>query len=121
MTDSPRAKRRTVTIKDVARHAGVSQGVVSRVLNDGIGPVAPATRERVLASIQALRYRPHAAARELKSRKTSTIGLVVADVANEFFARLADHVVRAAREVDLGVLLTTRRRTPRWKAAASRC
>jgi LacI family transcriptional regulator, galactose operon repressor len=77
------------------------------VLNDGIGPVAPATRERVVASIKALRYRPHTAARELKSQKTSTIGLVVADVANEFFARLADHVVRAARALDLGVLLTT--------------
>src|SRR4051794_17216128 len=94
-------------MKDVARHAGVSQGVVSRVLNDGIGPVAPETRKRVQASIEALRYRPHAAARELKSQKTSTIGLVVADVANEFFARLADHVVRAARALDLGVLLTT--------------
>jgi LacI family transcriptional regulator len=107
MTDTPQTKRRAVTIKDVARHAGVSQGVVSRVLNDGIGPVAPDTRQRVLASIQTLRYRPHTAARELKSQKTSTIGLIVADVANEFFARLADHVVRAARVLDLGVLLTT--------------
>jgi len=107
MTNRPQTKRRAVTIKDVARHAGVSQGVVSRVLNDGIGPVAPETRKRVLASIEALRYRPHVAARELKSQKTSTIGLVVADVANEFFARLADHVVRAARALDLGVLLTT--------------
>jgi LacI family transcriptional regulator len=107
MTDTPQTKRRAATIKDVARHAGVSQGVVSRVLNDGIGPVAPATRERVLASIKELRYRPHAAARELKSQKTSTIGLIVADVANEFFARLADHIVHAARALDLGVLLTT--------------
>jgi LacI family transcriptional regulator len=106
MPDSPQTKRR-VTIKDVAAHAGVSQGVVSRVLTDGIGPVAPDTRKRVEASIKALRYRPHAAARELKKQTTSTIGLVVADVANEFFARLADHVVRAARPLELGVLLTT--------------
>jgi LacI family transcriptional regulator len=98
--------KRAVTIKDVARHAGVSQGVVSRVLND-VGPVAPDTRERVAASIKTLRYRPHAAARELKTQRTSTIGLVVADVANQFFAELADHVVRAARRHDLGVLLTT--------------
>jgi LacI family transcriptional regulator len=96
-----------VTIKDVAHHAGVSQGVVSRVLNDGSGPVAPDTRQRVLASIKTLRYRPHAAARELKMQSTSTIGLVVADVANEFFAQLADHVVRAARTRDLGILLMT--------------
>jgi LacI family transcriptional regulator len=107
MPPSPPARRRAVTIKDVARHAGVSQGVVSRVLNDGIGPVAPETRRRVQASIKALHYRPHAAARELKTQTTSTIGLVVADVANEFFARLADHVVRAARTLELGVLLIT--------------
>jgi LacI family transcriptional regulator len=100
--------KRAVTIKDVARHAGVSQGVVSRVLN-GVGPVAPDTRERVSASIKTLRYRPHAAARELKTQRTSTIGLVVTDVANQFFAELADHVVRAARRHDLGVLLTTTR------------
>src|SRR3954469_4732152 len=101
MTDPPKAKRRSVTIKDVARHAGVSQGVVSRVLNDGIGPVAPATREGVLASITERRYPPHSAAPKTKSQKASTIGLVVADVPNEFFARLADHIVHAARALDL--------------------
>src|SRR3954447_8449718 len=102
MPGEPRTKPRAVTIKDVARHAGVSQGVVSRVLNEGSGPVAPDTRQRVLASIKTLRYRPPAAARELKTQSTSTIGLVVADVSNEFFAQLADHVVRIARAHDLG-------------------
>jgi LacI family transcriptional regulator len=101
-----RQVKQAVTIKDVARHAGVSQGVVSRVLN-GVGPVAPDTRARVAASIKTLRYRPHAAARELKTQRASTIGLVVADVGNHFFAELADRVVRAARAHDLGVLLTT--------------
>lgn len=109
---SPQARPRAVTIRDVARHAAVSQGVVSRVLNDGIGPVAPETRRRVLASIGALRYRPHAAARELKTQKTSTIGLVVADVANEFFAQLADRVVRGASSLGLGVLLMTTQEDP---------
>jgi len=94
-------------MKDVARHAGVSPGVVSRVLNEGTGPVAPETRRRVLASIRTLRYRPHSGARELKTRTTNTIGLVLADVSNHFFAELADHVVRAARARGLGVLLTT--------------
>lgn len=77
------------------------------MLNEGSGPVAPETRLRVLASIKSLHYRPHAAARELKTQSTSTIGLVVADVANEFFGQLADRVVRAARAHDLGVLLLT--------------
>ena len=118
MSDNAHARRRAVTIKDVARHAGVSQGVVSRVLNDGIGPVAPATRQRVQASIKELQYRPHAAARELKTQTTSTIGLIVADVANEFFARLADHVVRAARTLGLGVLLTTTQEDPGLESAS---
>lgn len=75
----------------------------------------------MLEAIAALRYRPHSGARELKTQTTSTIGLVLADISNEFFAGLADHLVGHARDLDLGVLLTTTQETPTWSGRAWRC
>ncbi|MFD4549533.1 substrate-binding domain-containing protein [Streptomyces sp. NPDC058466] len=77
-----------------ARRAGhprkkVSPSVVSYVLNQGPRPVAPATRERVLAAVRELGYRPKSAARALRLSHTMTLGLVVPDLANPFFAELA--------------------------------
>ena len=95
------------TIRDVAAAAGISIAVVSRVLNDGTGPVAPATRERVLKVMEELSYRPRTAARELKSGPTTTLGLLLADVTNPFFARLADSIVREARSRGVQVILMT--------------
>ncbi len=95
------------TIRDVAAAAGVSIAVVSRVLNEGTGPVAPATRQRVMKAMEELSYRPRTAARELKSGPTTTLGLLLADVTNPFFARLADAVVREARSRGVQVILMT--------------
>ncbi|MFD4415433.1 LacI family DNA-binding transcriptional regulator [Streptomyces sp. NPDC058476] len=67
----------------------VSPSVVSYVLNQGPRPVAPATRERVLAAVRELGYRPKSAARALRLSHTMTLGLVVPDLANPFFAELA--------------------------------
>jgi DNA-binding LacI/PurR family transcriptional regulator len=64
------------TIADVAQHAGVGLGTVSRVLN-GSPKVRPATRERVLAAIEELGYRPNPLARGLSLGRTQTIGVVV--------------------------------------------
>lgn len=62
------------TVEDVAAHAGVSRQTVSNVLNSP-DVVRPATRERVLAAIETLGYRRHAAARRLRLRRSSTIGI----------------------------------------------
>lgn len=62
---------------------------MSYVLNDGPRGVAPATRERVLAAIAELGYRPNAVARSLRTRRTMTFGVVVPDNSNPFFAELA--------------------------------
>jgi len=99
--------QKLVTIRDVAREAGVSIAVVSRVLNDGTGPVAPRTRARVVDVIERLRYQPREAARELQQLSSTTIGLVLADLMNPFFARLADRVVWEARARDVRVVLLT--------------
>ena len=95
------------TIRDVAHAAGVSVAVVSRVLNPGSGPVAAATRGRVNDVMQALGYHPRTAARELKHGPATTLGLLLADVSNPFFARLADHVVQEAHARGIQVLLMT--------------
>jgi LacI family transcriptional regulator len=108
--------RKPATIRDVAREAGVSVAVVSRVLNDGTGPVAPQTRARVVEAIEQLRYRPRAAARELQQKSSTTIGLVLADLANPFFARLADRVVWEARARGIHVVLLTNQEDPHLEA-----
>ncbi|MFN8160979.1 MAG: LacI family DNA-binding transcriptional regulator [Solirubrobacterales bacterium] len=96
--------RRRPTMKDVAEHAGVSLSTVSYVVNNS-GPVAEARRARVLDAIRVLNYTPNESARSLKRRSTSTIGLVVPDLANQFFALLAEGVERAASERDVLVVL----------------
>jgi LacI family transcriptional regulator len=96
---------RAATRADVARLAGVSTAVVSYVINGGPRPVAAATRERVLKSLQTLNYRPNAAARALKLRKVSAVGLVVPDVSNTYFGALARSVSSQAFESGYALLL----------------
>ncbi|MFI0480080.1 LacI family DNA-binding transcriptional regulator [Actinomadura sp. 9N215] len=98
-----------VTRRDVARRAGTSEAVVSYVLNDGPRNVAPATRERVLEAIRELGYRPNAVARSLRSNRTTTIGLVVPDNANPFFAELAREIEDVAFEHGHTLLLANAR------------
>ncbi|MEW9670967.1 catabolite control protein A [Ammoniphilus sp. 3BR4] len=77
-----------ITIYDVAREAGVSMATVSRVVN-GNPNVKPTTRKKVLGAIERLGYRPNAVARGLASKKTTTVGVVIPDIASAFFAELA--------------------------------
>lgn len=92
------------TIKDIAAAAGVALGTASRALS-GNGSVAPATRDRVLAAAEKLEYIPNAQARSLRSERTETIGLLIPDVLNPFFAELAHVVEREARASGLSVVL----------------
>ncbi len=80
--------KQTITIYDVAREADVSMATVSRVVN-GNPNVKPATRKKVLEVIERLDYRPNAVARGLASKKTTTVGVIIPDVSNMFFASLA--------------------------------
>jgi len=110
------AVRKAPTIRDVAAAAGVSVSVVSRVLNPDSGPVAPAKRQEVLRVIDELGYRPRAAARELSAGQALTIGLVVTDLSNPFFARLADRIVWEARSHGVQVVLMTTQEDPHLEA-----
>jgi LacI family transcriptional regulator len=69
---------------------------VSYVLNGGPRGVAPHTRARVLAAIEQLGYRPNSIARSLRMNRTMTLGLVVPDTANPFFAQLSRAIEEAA-------------------------
>lgn len=77
-----------VSMRDVAARAGVSVSTVSRVLNKG-DYVDLATRERVQAAIDALGYRPNLLARSFRRNETRTIGLLVPDNTNPYFAGIA--------------------------------
>lgn len=87
-----------VTRDDVARLAGTSTAVVSYVINNGPRPVAPATRERVLAAIKQLSYRPDRVAQAMASRRTDLIGLIVPDARQPFFGEMSHAVEQAAAE-----------------------
>ena len=71
------------TLNDVARLAGVSTMTVSRVINDS-GYISPETRARVNRAIAELGYMPNVLARQLRSKRTKTLALVVTDIRNPF-------------------------------------
>ncbi|CAM5258501.1 LacI family transcriptional regulator [Streptomyces sp. TE12347] len=71
---------------------------MSYVINNGPRPVAPATRERVLAAIKDLGYRPDRVAQAMASRRTDLIGMIVPDARQPFFAEMAHAVEQAAAE-----------------------
>ncbi|GEP19456.1 catabolite control protein A [Pediococcus argentinicus] len=81
-------EKQTITIYDVAREAGVSMATVSRVVN-GNPNVKPETRKKVDDVIAKLDYHPNAVARGLASKRSTTIGVILPDVTNAFFASLA--------------------------------
>jgi LacI family transcriptional regulator len=93
-----------VTLQDVGKRAGVSAMTVSRVINGRAG-VDFETQRRVEAAIADLDYVPNRIARGLLSQKTQTIGLIVPDVANPFFAPVVRGAETAARRAGYRVLL----------------
>ncbi len=93
-----------VTIKDIAKKAGVSIATVSYVINKS-RVVSPDLTSRVTAAIQEIGYYPDNNARSLKSKRTSTIGLIVPDNSNPFFAEIAKGVEDAGFEAGFSVIL----------------
>lgn len=93
-----------VTMRDVAQKAGVSIKTVSRVVNDQ-GEISEETRARILAVINELGYRPNMIARGLVTQRTNTIGVVIADITNPYFAAVVRGVQDAARRQGYQVML----------------
>jgi LacI family transcriptional regulator len=92
------------TLRDVAADTGLSPATVSRALS-GARYVEEATRARVVAAAQALGYRPNALARALRSKQTMTVGLIVPDIRNDFYAETASVLQGAFEERGYRLLL----------------
>lgn len=104
MSDRERPKR--VTITQVARLANVDPAVVSKLLNNNPTlNVRPATRERVLAAVRELGYRPNSNARGLRTARARAYGLVIPDFSNPVYSSVIRGAEQAARRRNC-VLLT---------------
>jgi len=93
-----------VTLKDVAKHAGVSYATVSRVLADKPN-ITPETRQRVLNSVQELGYRPNRIAQSLQAKRSSIIGIVITDIQYDFFPPMVRAVEDLASQHNFAVFL----------------
>jgi LacI family transcriptional regulator len=93
-----------VTMRDVARHAGVSIATVSHVINE-TRPVSNELRDRVLDSMDHLGYQPNTIARALRSKHSNTIGLIVPDGRNPFFAEVAQGIEEVSLEHEYSLIL----------------
>lgn len=94
------------TLKDIAREAGVHFSTVSRILR-GIDTiqVSNETREKVLAIAKELNYRPNQLARAFRLKKTCSIGLVIPDISNSFFAEIAKSIEMASYNTGYNVMV----------------
>jgi LacI family transcriptional regulator len=108
-----------MTIKHIAKNAGVSISTVSRVLN-GKPDVNPETRDKVLEVIEQERYRPSGNARNLALQRTGVIGFLVRDIGDANFPELAKGIVSRARERDYSVMFFDSELNPEMELKATR-
>lgn len=92
-------------LKDIAREAGISTTTVSRALNnkDAINPL---TRKRILKLAREMGYTPNAMARGLKTSRSATIGVVITDISDPFFAPIIKGIEKAARQEGYHLILS---------------
>ena len=108
-----------VTIRDVARLAGVSVATVSRVLNAS-APVRETTRDRVLDVARDLRFSPNGAARSLSRQRAGALGVILPDIYGEFFSELLRGIDQEAQRANHSLLVSSSHHDSRGIGAAVR-
>lgn len=93
-----------VSLKDIAQSLNLSVATVSRALNNQ-GRISPKTRARVLKAMEQMHYRPNEAARALREKSSHTIGIIVPDIGNEFYARMIKGAERVAWQAGYALLV----------------
>ena len=109
----------TVTIRDVARLAGVSVATVSRLLNAS-APVRDETRTRVLQLAKELRFAPNSAARSLSRQRAGALGVILPDLYGEFFSELLRGIDQEAQRAHHSLLVSSSHHDSRGIGAAVR-
>src|SRR5436190_1132353 len=99
-----RAKRRSVTIRDVARRAGVSTATVSRALADP-ERVAEATRTAVFAAIAEVGFTPNASARNLRARSTKMVLALLHGIGDSFYTAILNAIESTLFEAGYGMIM----------------
>lgn len=107
-----------LTIRDVAREAGVSTATVSHVLNNA-GQVSRRTRRLVLSAIRRLGYFPNVHARNLALGQSRTLGMIVSDIENPFFPEVIRSFETRARQLGYDVILSDTNYDPRLTRRAA--
>jgi DNA-binding LacI/PurR family transcriptional regulator len=93
-----------VTINEIAKIANVSKSTISRVLNKS-GPVSSKTKQAVLEAIEVLNYQPNEIARSLALQRTKTIGLIIQDIRNQYYAQAYWHTERILRKLGYAIII----------------
>ncbi len=99
-----------VTLKDVAKRAGVSTATVSYVLN-GTRGVSVASRAKIEAAIRELSYFPDQAARNLKSGRSNSIGFIIPDIANLYFSSIIEEIESILSLKDINLIVSNSKET----------
>jgi LacI family transcriptional regulator len=94
----------SVTLTEVAQRAGVSRATAARALG-GYGSTSAVARDRVLAAAAALGYRPNLPARNTRNGTTTTVGVVIADIASPFFGQSTRSISDAAKAAGLEIMV----------------
>ncbi|GMA23493.1 LacI family transcriptional regulator [Luteimicrobium album] len=105
MPSAEQARFRPVTLADVARSAGVSQATASRVVNGSARSVSPALTQSVLAAAEELGYATNVQAQAVARGTTTTVALLVSDIATDYFSSMAAAVMANAERAGLDVTI----------------
>ncbi|MBF7095578.1 LacI family DNA-binding transcriptional regulator [Alkalibacter mobilis] len=98
-------KKKSVTIKDIAKEAGVSIATVSMIFNNKDKNISQGTRDRVMNIAKLHNYIPNSMARSLVTKRTKTLGLILPDIVNPFFPEIARGAEDKARESGYSIII----------------